>query len=137
MTRLAPIVLKAAAALAFAASAVSASAGSAPSGIWLDHTGRGAIEITECGGKLCGRIVWLKDGKNAKACGLQVIGNVAPVAEGRWDRGWIYDPDNDDRFSVELTPLGDRLKVVGYVGSKLLSETMIWTRAPADIKRCA
>ena len=31
---------------------------------------------------------------------------------------------------------GDRLKVMGYAGSKFLSETMIWRRAPADLKRC-
>ena len=28
------------------------------------------------------------------------------------------------------------LKVVGYMGTKLLSETMTWKRAPADLKRC-
>ena len=28
------------------------------------------------------------------------------------------------------------LKVVGYMGSKMLSETMMWRRAPADLKRC-
>ena len=34
-------------------------------------------------------------------------------------------------------PIGTRtLKVVGYMGSKLLSETMMWRRAPADLKRC-
>lgn len=32
--------------------------------------------------------------------------------------------------------MGDSLKVVGYAGTKMLSETMVWTRAPADLKRC-
>ena len=37
-----------------------------PLGVWIDHTGRGAVEITDCGGKLCGRIVWVKDPAIAK-----------------------------------------------------------------------
>src|SRR4029077_14920970 len=35
-------------------------AASGPTGVWIDHTGRGAVEIFECAGGLCGRIVWLK-----------------------------------------------------------------------------
>lgn len=122
------------AAVSFAAAA-PASAGSA-TGLWIDHTGRGAVEITKCGGTLCGRVVWTKDDKNSKACGMRIIGNVKPIAGGKWDGGWIYDPDQDAKYSVEITPLGDKLKVMGYAGSKYLSETMIWKRASGDLKRC-
>jgi uncharacterized protein (DUF2147 family) len=108
-----------------------------PTGIWYDHTGRGAVEITNCGSALCGRVVWLRDAGNRGACGLQIIGNVRPARGGAWDGGWIYDPDNDAKYSVEITPIGTgTLKVVGYWGSKLLSETMMWRRAPTDLKRC-
>lgn len=108
-----------------------------PTGVWIDHTGRGAVEIAECGANLCGRAVWVKDPKDSKGCGIQIIGNAKPVAGGKWDNGWIYDPDEDAKYSVELTPLaGDKLKVLGYAGSKFFSETMIWKRAPADLKRC-
>jgi uncharacterized protein (DUF2147 family) len=108
-----------------------------PTGIWLDHTGRGAIEITNCGDALCGRIVWLKDTAHGKTCGTQVIGNVKAVSAGKWDKGWIFDPEEKARYSVEITTVSsDRLKVMGYLGSKMLSETMTWRRAPADLKRC-
>ena len=112
-------------------------AASEPTGLWYDQTGRGAVEITKCGANLCGRLVWLKDATNKSACGTQIIGNVKPVAGGSYDGGWIYDPEDDARYSVEITPIGaDKLKVMGYQGSKFLSETMIWRRAPADLKRC-
>jgi ABC-type multidrug transport system ATPase subunit len=39
-------------------------AAGSPLGVWIDHTGRGAVEITDCNGKLCGRLVWFKDTKN-------------------------------------------------------------------------
>lgn len=114
-----------------------ASAGSSATGIWYDHTGRGAVEITNCGGALCGRLVWLKDAGHKSVCGTQILGNVKPMGDGKWDNGWIYDPDENARYSVEITPMGpDRLKVMGYMGSKMLSETMVWKRAPADLKRC-
>ena len=104
-----------------------------PIGIWIDHTGRGAVEITDCGGKLCGHLVWFKDAKQSKGgCNFQIIGNVRPVAGNKWDGGWIIDPDKDPnkKHDVEITPLSDqKLKVMGYAGMKFLSETMTWTRA--------
>lgn len=108
-----------------------------PTGVWLDHTGRGAVEISQCGEALCGRLVWLKDETGKEACGVQILGEVKPSGSGVWDKGWIYDPEEDSKYSVELKPLaGDKLRVVGYLGTKLFSETMTWTRAPADLKRC-
>ena len=111
---------------------------SSPLGLWYDHTGRGAVEITDCNGKLCGRIVWVKDANHKEGCGLQIFGDVKPVAGGKWDGGWIIDPEKDlkTRYDVEITPQGDKLKVMGYAGVKFLSETMIWTRAPANLQRC-
>jgi uncharacterized protein (DUF2147 family) len=123
--------------LAALAAAGSANAGSEPNGIWIDHTGRGGVEISECGGKLCGRLVWLKDSSNKKECGTQIIGNAKPVGKDTWDGGWIYDPEKGEKYSVELKLIGsDKLRVVGYMGSKLFSETMIWKRPTADLKRC-
>ena len=109
-----------------------------PLGLWYDETGRGAIEITHCNGKLCGRLVWVKEANHKEGCGLQIFGDVKPVAGGKWDGGWIIDPEKDlkTRYDVEITPQGDKLKVMGYSGTKFLSQTMIWTRAPASLPRC-
>jgi uncharacterized protein (DUF2147 family) len=120
-----------------------------PVGIWIDHTGRGAIEILPCGQEgLCGRIIWMKqplDGtghprrdqfnedrrlRDRPICGLQVIGDLKPMRDGSWDRGWIYDPEQGESFDVEVrlkTP--DVLQVTGYKGLKFLSETFRWHRA--------
>lgn len=128
---------RAAALFAATIATTTPSAANEATGIWLDHTGRGAVEITNCGSALCGRIVWLKDATNSKTCGTQVIGNVKAVGAGKWDKGWIYDPEDDERYTVEITTVGgDQLRVMGYLGSKMLSETMTWRRAPADLKRC-
>src|SRR5262245_21089755 len=87
-------------------------AASGPTGVWIDHTGRGAVEITECAGALCGRIVWLKDTGHKGVCGTQVIGDTKRMASGTWDGGWIYDPEKNARYSVELKLIGaDQLRV--------------------------
>jgi uncharacterized protein (DUF2147 family) len=110
---------------------------SGPLGVWIDHTGRGAVEIKECAGGLCGRIVWLKDAANSSVCGTQVIGSAKKTASDTWDNGWIYDPDKNARYSVELKTIGaDKLRVMGYMGSKMFSETFTWKRAGADLRRC-
>ena len=117
-------------------------------GVWIDHTGRGAVEIHTCGNQICGRIAWLKDATDGKGgpakdkkgrslCGLQIIGDLKPTSSGVWDGGWIYDPDKDDKFDVELTLKGkDRLQVMGYMGVKFLSETHMWKRAPEPFTGC-
>jgi uncharacterized protein (DUF2147 family) len=115
----------------------SASAASDPTGIWLDDTGRGAVEIKQCGGNLCGNVVWVKSASDASGCGKPVIGDVKPVGGGRWDNGWIYSPEKARKYDVELTPLANgNLKVLGYAGMKFLSKTMIWKRAPQDLQLC-
>lgn len=121
---------------ALAVTPLPASAAGSPLGVWIDHTGRGAVEITRCGSRLCGKLVWLKDRAKQKACGTQIIGGVGKVGRS-WDGGWIYNPEERKKFDVELTPSGrNRLVVLGYMGTKLFSKEMVWTRAPANLDRC-
>jgi len=80
--------------------------------------------------------VWVADAKNSEGCGLEILGDVKPMGDGTYDEGWIYDPDRDAKFSVELVPQGNKLSVHGYKGIKMLGETFVWTRAPADLARC-
>src|SRR5687767_13940949 len=84
---LGPLVISVAAILG------AGSAAASPIGIWYDETGRGAVEITDCNGKLCGHLIWLKETKHKEGCGLQIFGDAKPVAGGKWDNGWIIDPE--------------------------------------------
>jgi uncharacterized protein (DUF2147 family) len=133
--------LRAAALAAGLLSAAPALAAGDPQGIWMNDTGRGAIEIKDCGGKLCGHVVWVKDpAADAKGCGRQIIGDLVSAGSGVWggDNAWIYSPEKKKNFNVEITPLTDgKLKVKGYAGLSFLSKTMIWTKAPDDLQRCS
>ena len=129
-------------------------------GVWINHTGKGAVEIRPCGAsgasanRLCGFIVWLKepnkrsgepltDGHNPDAakrrrtiCGLPVLGSLQRVSGG-WDNGWVYDPEQGSQFdaAIELASR-DRLVLTGYKGVKFFSKSFTWRRAPADLPRC-
>jgi uncharacterized protein (DUF2147 family) len=124
-------------------------------GVWIDAKGEGAVEIGACGEKLCGRIVWVKDPndktgkplvdaynpepakKKRPICGLPIIGDLKRQPDGSWDAGWIYDPNDGKSYDLEVTAKSaDRLQIKGYMGMKMLSETFIWTRAPATLQRC-
>jgi hypothetical protein len=48
------------------------------------------------------------------------------------------DPDKDRKKEYDVENASGRsaeLKVMGYEGIKLLSETTMWTRAPVDLKK--
>ena len=136
MRNLVKVGLASAAVAAAVALSSGAFAEESPLGVWIDHTGRGAVEITDCGGALCGKVVWVADQANAKGCGLQILGDVKPMGDGTFDEGWIYDPDKDAKYDVELVPQGNKMKVVGYAGVKLFSQTFTWTRATEELQRC-
>lgn len=131
------IILASAAFAALTALSGQAFAATDPTGVWLNDTGRGAVEISKCGSNLCGKVVWVKDSADSDGCGKQILGDVAPVGGGVYDNGWIYSPERKKKYDVELTPLNNgTLKVMGYAGMKFLSKTMIWKKAPADLVRC-
>ncbi len=105
-----------------------------PKGIWLDHTGRGAVQIKNCtkGKGLCGFVVFIKQAKYADRCGLQILGNVT-----NGGGGWIYSPTRGSRYTVRIKRLsGTRLRVVGNASSSFFSKTFTWKKAPSDLKLC-
>ena len=148
-----------------AQAAVPAAPPPTPHGVWIDHTGRGAVEIMPCvpdaapgtpeAANLCGRIVWMKEPNDPKGqpirdslnknaarrgqpiCGLQIIGDVKPQPNGSWDKGWIYDPEQGSSFDLELQLRSpETLQVKGYMGVKFLSETFVWRRAKELPPKC-
>lgn len=140
---------------AFAADTPATGAGPREAGVWYDDTGKGAVKIDVCGGKLCGKIYWLKDKLNAEGkplidrhnpneaqrtrpiCGLQVIGGLAAMDDGTWDTGWIYDPKEGKSYSVAISMTApDTLKVTGYLMMKMMGRTLTWKKAPGDLPAC-
>ena len=118
----------------------------APPGVWLMGT-KVAIQIFDCSGLLCGRVIWLKDSLDAQGllkrdinnpdpaqrqrhvCGPTIIWNAHPTGPNRWEGGWFYNPDdgNTYRASMELKST-DLIIARIYLTLPILGETRSLTR---------
>lgn len=140
---------------AASAAPAQAQAGPPETGVWYDDTGKGAVEVKQCGAKLCGYIVWLAepigtDGgpridrnnpdeskRTRPICGLQILGSLAKMEDGSWDSGWVYDPKVGKTYDAAIALSGpDSLTLTGYRAVKLLGKSFLWKRAPADLQKC-
>ena len=130
-----------------------------PVGTWLTERGGAHVKVANCGGKLCGSIVWLKEPLNAhgqpkvdsknpdeslrsrKILGVPLLTDFVRSGDDSnvWQDGLIYNPDDGKTYKCTLTLVDDHtLRVRGYVGISLLGKTQTWTRvdgtAPAVSK---
>ena len=141
-------VLLFASAMAGIALAPLASAGGAPQGVWLID-GEAAVQIFDCTGMLCGRILWLqsphdpegkpkRDKKNPDSalrqrelCGMNVIWNLRPTGPDHWDGGRFYNPDSGKTHDLKMgLTASDALEARFYEGASFLGETKMLSRIP-------
>jgi uncharacterized protein (DUF2147 family) len=116
---------------AFAAAAPSAS----PVGAWLTESGHGVVQIAECGDVLCGRIVGIDrdpgspmptDVNGRPQCGLTIISNEKPDADGTW-LGEVTNPRDGATYQAKLwVDSNGNLHLRGFIGIPLLGSTQVW-----------
>jgi uncharacterized protein (DUF2147 family) len=109
-------------------------------GTWLLRD-KLAIQISDCEGGLCGRIVWLKNPalRTPAMCGRTIVWGLVPEGPSQWASGWIYDPDDGNTYHLSATLQPDNtISARIYKGIALFGETKILTRVtPADLPgRC-
>jgi uncharacterized protein (DUF2147 family) len=112
-----------------------------PEGAW-SIDGAAAVQIFDCSGLLCGRIIWLekardtagrlaRDDKNPDPifrqrplCGLTVIQGLEPAGLDHWNSGSLYNPEDGQtyRVSAELRS-ADVFVARIYLGVPLFAET--------------
>jgi uncharacterized protein (DUF2147 family) len=123
-------------------------------GRWLVEKKDGIIEIYQCGDRLCGKLVWMKDPNRDGApsvdrnnpdpalrqrplCGMELLGSFRQVEPQRWEDGRIYDPESGKTYHATMfLESATVLQLRGYVGIPLLGETQTWTRAEAAPSSC-
>ena len=119
-----------------------------PSGNWLTQTGTSRIRVADCGGALCGTIVWLKepndpdtgkpktDKNNSDASkrdrpliGVQIVLGMKPAGADKWT-GQVYNAEDGKTYSGNLTYAGgDTLQLQGCALGGLVCKSQTWTRA--------
>jgi len=119
-----------------------------PLGTWLTENGRSRVKIVDCGGALCGTIVWLKepndpetgkpktDKNNADAAkrsrsliGVQIVLSMKPNGANKWS-GQVYSPEEGKVFSGNFMEQGpNAVRLEGCALGGLVCKGQNWTRA--------
>lgn len=126
-------------------------------GFWVTQEHGAVVQIEPCDSGLCGKLVGLStdhaDGdvpldvknpdaakRNRPRCGLMLMGSMKPAKDnaGKWEDGWVYDPESGNTYSGSMRLDGaDTLKLRGYIGISLFGRTETWTReSGASKNRC-
>ena len=135
-----------AAAIALGAAIPATALAAIPQGVWLID-GRAAVQIYDCAGLMCGRIIWLKVPRNSvgqldrdkrnpdpalrqrQLCGLTMLRDLRPAGAGRWGDGWFYNPDDGKTYRVSAQMVSDNVITARiYVGVPLLGQTRTLVR---------
>ncbi|KQE95892.1 DUF2147 domain-containing protein [Acinetobacter lactucae] len=68
--------------------------------------------------------------KNKSLIGLTIIKNLKSVGQNKYDKGSILDPQSDKtyRFSVIVSPSGEKLTARGYIGISAIGRNQTWYR---------
>ena len=120
---------------------------SAPAvGTWLSADGGTKVRVTECGGKLCGHVVWLSDPTGAdgkpktdrhnadpasargpcSAC--RSCTDLKPTATNKWS-GEIYNADDGKTYQAHVMVVSDNTMNVQGCVLGILCKSQTWTRA--------
>lgn len=119
-----------------------------PVGNWLTQAGSSRIRIADCGGALCGTIVWLKEpndpdtGKpktdknnsdaskrNRPLLGVQIVLGMKPAGADKWT-GQVYNAEDGKTYSGNLTFTGgNSLQLQGCALGGLICKGQTWTKA--------
>jgi uncharacterized protein (DUF2147 family) len=117
-------------------------------GVWLMNS-RVAVQIYDCAGLMCGRIVWLRvprdpqgrldrDKNNPnlalrqrKLCGLTILWGLRANGPDRWQGGWFYNPNDGKTYRVTAQlESPDVLVARIYSGLPIFGVTRTLTRIP-------
>ena len=116
-------------------------------GTWVTEGGLSRIEIFDCDGQVCGKLVWFEepneeDGtpkiddenpdetmQSRPLMGLQFLQGFDPSGPTAWGGGTIYDAESGKTYSstIELTD-DNTIEVRGYVLLPIFGRSQTWTR---------
>jgi len=144
----AELTLKLFAAAILALSALPVATAAAPAtGTWMSADGGTKVRISDCGGRLCGKVVWLSkpvdpttgkpktDKHNADQSkrarpllGVPVVQGMEPSGANKWS-GEIYNADDGKTYQAHVTLVSDDAMNVRGCVLGILCKSQTWTRA--------
>jgi uncharacterized protein (DUF2147 family) len=118
-----------------------------PLGTWLAGDKKGKIRIVNCGGALCGNLIWLAepndpetnkpktDNKNADVSkrerpliGIPIVLSMRPSGADQWD-GQVYNSRDGQTYAGSFTLTGANTAELKGCVAVVLCKTETWTRS--------
>jgi uncharacterized protein (DUF2147 family) len=126
-----------------------------PTGRWYAEGGAAQVDVSDCGGDLCGRVMWLRSPFDENGCdlrdrynpdpalrerpviGVQILSGLKLAGDHVWTGGAIYDPGSGNTYHCTLSLEGEnRLHLRGYIGVPLFGRTTTWIRVGSENQMC-
>jgi len=118
-----------------------------PLGTWLTGDKKGKVHIVNCGGAICGNLVWLQepidpetnkpklDKNNADASkktrpliGVPIVLNMKSSGDGAWE-GKVYNAEDGSTYSGSFTMTSaTSAQLKGCVMGGLICKSSTWTK---------
>ena len=114
-------------------------------GVWLTESKKAHVEIYDCGDKLCGKIVWLKEPNDEQGnpkvdkensdeskrilplMGSNMISDMVRASSKLWKDGEIYNAEDGKTYSSKMEMIDDKtLEVSGCVF--IICKDQTWLR---------
>jgi uncharacterized protein (DUF2147 family) len=119
-----------------------------PVGTWLTGDKKGKVRIVNCGGAICGNLVWVQepndpdthqpktDKHNVDASkqsrpllGIPIVLNMKPSGADAWE-GQVYNAEDGNTYSGSFSMNGaNSAQLKGCVMGGLICKSQTWTRA--------
>lgn len=105
--------------------------------VWINPHNNVKVETGECGGKLCGWVVWAtteaeqeaRDGGVEKLVRTELLQDYRQTASDRW-QGRVFVPDMGRTFYSTITRVDPRaLRISGCIIGGLICKSQVWRRA--------
>jgi len=119
-----------------------------PVGTWFTGDKKGKVKIVNCGGAICGSLIWLQepndpethqpktDKHNADASkqgrpllGIPIVLSMKPNGADAW-QGQVYNAEDGSTYSGSFTMTGaNSAELKGCVMGGLICKSQTWTRS--------
>jgi uncharacterized protein (DUF2147 family) len=118
-----------------------------PFGTWATEGGESKVRISNCGGALCGAIVWLKEPNDPKTgraktdtentdagkqnrpmLGLQIVLAMKPTTTPDQWKGQVYNPKDGNTYTGYFTITGADTAELKGCAMGFICKSQAWTR---------
>jgi uncharacterized protein (DUF2147 family) len=119
-----------------------------PAGTWLTQGGNSRVKIADCGGAVCGTIVWLKEPNDPETgkpktdknnsdtakrsrplMGVQIVLSMKPNGADKW-AGQVYNAEDGKTYTGNISYSGcNSLQLQGCALGGLVCKGQTWTKA--------